>query len=72
MYSRNSPPEILLLFQDAYLNCFHSLHFLSKKLIKDQVNERKEIWSHVQRSMTELLQIASQVSSFIKMEMNYF
>uniref|UniRef100_A0AC34Q1Q7 RING-type domain-containing protein n=1 Tax=Panagrolaimus sp. JU765 TaxID=591449 RepID=A0AC34Q1Q7_9BILA len=53
-------PEILLLFQDAYLNCFHSLHFLSKRIAKDQIIERKEIWVYVQRSMTELLKISSQ------------
>uniref|UniRef100_A0A7E4VRX2 RING-type domain-containing protein n=1 Tax=Panagrellus redivivus TaxID=6233 RepID=A0A7E4VRX2_PANRE len=51
------PPEVLMLFQDAYLNCFHSLHSLSKRI--NNVEERKEIWSLVQVSMTELLRIAS-------------
>uniref|UniRef100_A0AC35G178 RING-type domain-containing protein n=1 Tax=Panagrolaimus sp. PS1159 TaxID=55785 RepID=A0AC35G178_9BILA len=55
--NENSPPEILMLFQDAYLNCFHSLHFFSKKLGDSE--ERKEIWSLIQVSMTELLRIAS-------------
>jgi hypothetical protein len=61
LYGLNRP-EFLLLFADAYLNCFITLNLLNPRRFGCTNLLREQIWKLIQTAYSELLRLTGMVS----------